>query len=83
MSITASRQLFSRLLSANSKKYMKCLANVRFKSDQADKKDNEIKVSGKIEHAVLKKFSEPLQIESVDPPKRLQSTEVRSFLFAF
>ncbi|XP_008212899.1 quinone oxidoreductase-like protein 2 [Nasonia vitripennis] len=76
MSIATSRQLFSRLLSANSKKCMKCFANVRFKSDQTDKKDNDLKVSGKIEHAVLKKFSEPLQIESVDPPKILQSTEV-------
>lgn len=76
MSISASRQLFSRLLTSNNKKCVKYLASVRFKTDQSDRKDSDSNTSRKIETAVLKKFSEPLQIESVDPPKRLQSTEV-------
>ena len=72
MTLLVNKKLLSHLLKISSKKYIKCLASVRFKSN-----DNvEQEVSGKIEAAILKKFSDSLQIESVDPPKRLQSTEV-------
>ncbi|XP_058799021.1 quinone oxidoreductase-like protein 2 [Phymastichus coffea] len=75
MSIAASRSLLSCLLRNSNKTYAKYLINVRFKSEHSDKKhaSNE---SNMIERAVLKKFSEKLHIESVDSPKKLQSTEV-------
>lgn len=76
MSIAASRTLLSHFFKNSNKTYSKCLVNVRFKSEDADNKNHDSKDSNKIEMAVLKKFSEKLHIESVDPPKRLQSTEV-------
>ena len=75
MSISASRQLFSRFLNSNSKQLLKCLVSVRWKSDHADKPD-----SGKIESAILKNYSEPLHIESIELlPKKIASTEVIFF----
>ena len=38
-------------------------------------------VPGKIQAAVLKKFSEPLTIENVDPPKLLKSNEVSTRIY--
>ncbi|XP_023246099.1 quinone oxidoreductase-like protein 2 homolog isoform X2 [Copidosoma floridanum] len=76
MSLSASRQLISRLLSRNNKKCVKFTVNVRLKADDASKNPSNSNELGKIESAVLKKYSEPLHIEIVDPPKLLQSTEV-------
>jgi hypothetical protein len=69
------RQLFSRLLSATNNKCIQCFFNVRLKSF-SDKKESSKKESTKMEIAVLKNFSESLQIESVDFPKISHSKEV-------
>lgn len=72
MSIVASRKLFSHLLSSHNKKYVKHLINVRLKSDE-----------NKIEAAVLRKYSEPLQIEKIDLPTKLAGSEVSNELYNF
>lgn len=69
MSIVASRNFFARILSSHNKSYIKHLINIRLKSDKTSD-DN------KVEAAVLKKFSEPLQIEHIEIPSKLKSSEV-------
>ncbi|XP_014227026.1 quinone oxidoreductase-like protein 2 [Trichogramma pretiosum] len=74
MSITSSQKMLSCLLNNKNKRLVKCLFNVRFMSDDKSKSDSH--EGNKIKAAVLKEFSKPLQIETIDPPKKLKSTEV-------
>ncbi|KAJ8683995.1 hypothetical protein QAD02_019787 [Eretmocerus hayati] len=75
MSISVSRSIFSSLLNRNRRKFIHCLFSSRLQSDEAGSK-SEKDSPDKLEAAILRKYSEPLLIEKLELPKKLQPAEV-------